>query len=153
MSEEMTGRAMKAARAAGLVGSRFVVIGTYGADREPGIHRTVRQAAERHGMHVKSSSSGPCCLPCNGSGYVDDATAVGCVRSSMRCPACHGRGDFIMTAPKLARPDGWPLCPLCGEDELACLATPEPPEYEWTMARYLEHELFCYACGKVTWQP
>jgi hypothetical protein len=151
MSDETT-RGLIAARAAGVVGSRFVVVGTYGADRIPGVHQTVRRAAERHGMHVKSSSSGLCCLPCNGSGHVDDATAIGCVRSSMRCPTCLGRGDFHVAAPKLARPDGWPLCPECGEDELACLTTPGPPEYEWTLARYLEHDLFCYRCGRVTRQ-
>jgi hypothetical protein len=39
------------------------------------------------------------------------------------------------------RPDGWPLCPFCGEDELGDLtdgpANPLAP-------------LFCYRCGEVT---
>lgn len=35
------------------------------------------------------------------------------------------------------RPDGWPLCPLCGEDELYSLAEPA------TIATIVG----CYACG------
>lgn len=151
---DSTVRALKIAREAGIVGSRFEVVGVYHpGERTSGIHDTVRKAAERHGMRVVSSSSGLCCLPCRGNGYVDDATAHGCVRSSMRCPTCLGRGCFTMTVRKETRPDGWPLCPECGEDELACLSTPTPPDLEWTMAKYLEHELFCYRCGKVTWKP
>lgn len=153
-------RALKRARAAGVVGTRFEVVGKYDkGERKPGIHSDIRTLCEQFGMRVKSSSSGSCCLPCSGRGYVDDTLAQGCVRSSMRCPTCLGRGDFAVVdvenqpMPVDTRPDGWPLCPDCGEDELACLATPEPPEYEWPLARYLEHELFCYRCGKVTWKP
>lgn len=53
------------------------------------------------------------------------------------------------------RADGWPLCPSCGEDELACLTTPPLTVADgWTfmeaMGWYREHELFCYRCGCVT---
>jgi hypothetical protein len=48
------------------------------------------------------------------------------------------------------RPDGWPLCPECGEDELGCRATPPPfggkREGTWT---FLE-AMTWYRCGKVT---
>ena len=147
-------QAQKRARAAGLVGTRFEVVGAFDDTRTPGVHDTVRRAVERHGMRVVSTSQGACCLPCWGRGYVDDATARGCVRSTMRCPTCLGRGDFHVNAEKhAARPDGWPLCPECGEDELACMATPQPPEYEWRLEQYLAHELFCYRCVRVTWTP
>lgn len=154
LKNDPTSKALKQARAAGVVGSRFDVVGVYDqGERTAGIHQAVRDVARRHGMRVVGSSSGLCCLPCRGRGYVDDATARGCVRSSMRCPTCLGRGDFIVEARKEARPDGWPLCPECGEDELGCMAVPQSPDYEWTLAKYLEHDLFCYRCGKVTWTP
>jgi hypothetical protein len=47
------------------------------------------------------------------------------------------------------RKDGWPLCPACGEDELAVLETPPPPNYTEPLSWYLEREMFCYVCGKV----
>lgn len=37
-----------------------------------------------------------------------------------------------------SRPDGWPLCPVCGEDELGDVAHLEADP---------ENELFCYRCG------
>jgi hypothetical protein len=37
------------------------------------------------------------------------------------------------------RPDGWPLCPSCGDDELYSLALPPTPE---TIRA-------CYRCGPV----
>lgn len=40
------------------------------------------------------------------------------------------------------RSDGWPLCPTCGEDELADILN--------TYARADAAELFCYRCGRVT---
>src|SRR5690242_11251447 len=48
------------------------------------------------------------------------------------------------------RPDGWPLCPVCGEDELAVLEFPPPPTYTWTLDEYLAHEMFCYRVGRIT---
>jgi hypothetical protein len=155
-----TVNALKAARAAGVTGFRYTIVGRRpyrvvqpGEIRRADFHDEVRKIGERCGLEVVSTGGGVCCLPCHGRGYVDDATARGCVRSSMRCPTCHGRGDFVMEARKEVRPDGWPLCPVCGADELACLQTPQAPEYEWTIAQYLTHELFCYQCGKVTWTP
>lgn len=41
----------------------------------------------------------------------------------------------------LLRGDGWPLCPVCGEDELADLVN--------TYARD-DGPLFCYRCARVT---
>ncbi len=55
-----------------------------------------------------------------------------------------------MPRPTEFRPDGWPLCPVCGEDELAVLETPPPPDYRWSLSQYLRREMFCYLCGKVT---
>lgn len=146
--------AAEAARACGLAGRRYTVVGKRiaPAGTGPDFHDEVRKLAARCGLDVISTGTGICCLACRGNGYVDDATARGCVRSSMRCPTCHGRGDFIMAATKATRPDGWPLCPVCGEDELACLQTPTAPDYEWTLAQYLEHDLFCYVCARVTWK-
>lgn len=48
------------------------------------------------------------------------------------------------------RQDGWPLCPVCEDDELSVLATPPPPNYTEPMAWYLERALFCHRCGRVT---
>jgi len=148
-------QSIKAARAAGIVGSRFEVVGIRSTvNKKQGIHAAITELCKRYGMHVVSSSSGTCCLPCRGLGWVDDGTALGCVRSTMRCPSCLGRGGFNMPGAAVeTRPDGWPLCPECGEDELGCMSTPQPPDYEWTLTKYLEHELFCYRCARVTWQP
>ena len=48
------------------------------------------------------------------------------------------------------RPDHWPLCPCCGQDELAVLEVPPPPNYTVPLSWYLEREMFCYWCGRVT---
>lgn len=52
--------------------------------------------------------------------------------------------------PSERRRDGWPLCPSCGEDELAVLETPSPPNYTEPIGWYLMREMFCYRCGRVT---
>ena len=44
--------------------------------------------------------------------------------------------------PESWREDGWPLCPVCGEDELADLQCREPAS--------ASNELYCYRCGRVT---
>jgi hypothetical protein len=50
------------------------------------------------------------------------------------------------------RKDGWPLCPECGEDELASdlLLRGDVHRYErrpdLTMADYLASTFFCYQC-------
>jgi hypothetical protein len=56
----------------------------------------------------------------------------------------------LVAAPIHTRDDGWPCCPVCGEDELAVLEVPPPPTYTWSLREYLEHELFCYRCARVT---
>lgn len=45
------------------------------------------------------------------------------------------------------RPDGWPLCPACGEDELWSSfawdgSDPKPPMQAW-----IDHGLRCHKCG------
>jgi len=45
------------------------------------------------------------------------------------------------------RADGWPLCPMCHEDELYSLfpwdgSDPKPPMQAW-----IDHGLRCYKCG------
>lgn len=45
------------------------------------------------------------------------------------------------------RKDGWPLCPVCGEDELWSALpwnglTERPPMQAW-----IDHGLRCYKCG------
>lgn len=45
------------------------------------------------------------------------------------------------------RADGWPLCPVCGLDELYSLfpwdgTDPKPPMQAW-----IDHGLRCYQCG------
>lgn len=45
------------------------------------------------------------------------------------------------------RPDGWPLCPMCHEDELYSLfawdgSDPKPPMQAW-----IDHGLRCYRCS------
>lgn len=47
------------------------------------------------------------------------------------------------------RPDGWPLCPQCGEDELWSAFRPSPPDDRGRLAQYLAATLQCYRCG---WQ-
>lgn len=44
---------------------------------------------------------------------------------------------------KERRPDGWPLCPICEEDELYSLDAPATPE---TICG-------CYRCGPITVKP
>jgi len=52
------------------------------------------------------------------------------------------------------RPDGWPLCPQCGEDELwskvmiAWMGQGERP----TMQQCVEGEMTCYACNWNSWR-
>lgn len=48
------------------------------------------------------------------------------------------------------RPDGWPLCPCCGQDELGVLETPPLTTHGVPLAWFLERAMFCYACGRVT---
>jgi hypothetical protein len=56
--------------------------------------------------------------------------------------------------PTERRRDGWPLCPCCGQDELAVLETPPATVYGGSFAKrlawFLERPLFCYGCGRVT---
>lgn len=56
--------------------------------------------------------------------------------------------------PTTYRKDGWPLCPCCGEDELAVRGVPAGFGLGMTraamLAWYLEQELYCYVCGRVT---
>ena len=54
--------------------------------------------------------------------------------------------------------DGWPLCPVCGEDELGCLK--DKPSISMALAEaknehdYIDYllsfALFCYQCGRET---
>lgn len=49
--------------------------------------------------------------------------------------------------PLIYRKDGWPFCPICGEDELGAIgAAPNTS----TMDEYQLHDLFCYRCGQTT---
>ena len=56
-----------------------------------------------------------------------------------------------MTEPTTIRVDGWPLCPICGNDEVWSPLTvedgtghPRTP----TLEEYVDHGDFrCYACG------
>ncbi len=51
-----------------------------------------------------------------------------------------GTEDAAVTA---WRPDGWPLCPWCGEDELAAIRA-------WKRGAVAPHEVdLCYRCGPV----
>jgi hypothetical protein len=49
------------------------------------------------------------------------------------------------------RKDGWPLCPVCGEDELFAGFTPGPSVAEATdeerFALYVAEITGCYSCG------
>jgi hypothetical protein len=46
---------------------------------------------------------------------------------------------------------GWPLCPVCGHDELAVLEIPPlRPTYQELAEWYLQREMFCYWCARVT---
>jgi hypothetical protein len=54
--------------------------------------------------------------------------------------------------PREYRADGWPLCPVCGQDELAVLETPPSPGYTEPISWYLQREMHCYWCGRVTVQ-
>lgn len=58
---------------------------------------------------------------------------------------CPTNGEPILLAtirvPSVERrPDGWPLCPFCGEDELGDL----------NEIASADGDLFCYRCGRVT---
>ena len=46
------------------------------------------------------------------------------------------------------RPDGWPLCPCCGEDELWSTFVPQS-EVEARLPNYLVGELRCLGCSFV----
>jgi hypothetical protein len=52
--------------------------------------------------------------------------------------------------PTERRPDGWPLCPICGNDELAVLETPPPPDWNEPISWYLARDMHCYWCCRVT---
>lgn len=69
----------------------------------------------------------------------------------------HGRYTFadpvdFETAAKILkgdwpkRADGWPICPVCNEDELGCLDADE--SIAGNMAAYLKRELFCHRCTR-----
>lgn len=50
------------------------------------------------------------------------------------------------------RPDGWPLCPSCGEDELYSRFLPDLPMLDAgpedaLLKAYLESGVKCYRCG------
>lgn len=47
------------------------------------------------------------------------------------------------------RDDGWPLCPICGEDELGAIGAVTTTR-KLTMVEYQLHDLFCYGCGQTT---
>lgn len=63
---------------------------------------------------------------------------------------CYDRSQFINGF----RPDGWPLCPQCEEDELYSRYTPDRraidggPE-DAILQLYLTNGVKCYLCG---WQ-
>jgi hypothetical protein len=48
------------------------------------------------------------------------------------------------------RDDGWPFCPVCGEDELAVLEMPPDLADQGPPIWYFEREMFCYRCARVT---
>jgi hypothetical protein len=52
------------------------------------------------------------------------------------------------------RMDGWPLCPVCGENKLAADVIPNMTIYENEMPSLCDLliavDLFCYRCGRVT---
>jgi hypothetical protein len=50
------------------------------------------------------------------------------------------------------RPDGWPFCPSCGEDELYSLFLPLTPE-DHKPENYFNDELRCYRCEWVRIPP
>ena len=52
-----------------------------------------------------------------------------------------GARDGANVTPDSYRIDGWPLCPVCGEDELGDIG------HEVASA---QNDLFCYRCGRVT---
>jgi hypothetical protein len=49
--------------------------------------------------------------------------------------------------PESWREDGWPICPVCGDDELGDLT---PMDRNLTLDDLKTHDLFCYRCGRVT---
>jgi hypothetical protein len=57
-----------------------------------------------------------------------------------------------MSKPKRYRGDGWPICPVCDEDELAQLTMFEdwPQDEEQRLLRLLSSSLFCYVCARTT---
>jgi hypothetical protein len=46
----------------------------------------------------------------------------------------------------LCRDDGWPLCPVCEEDELWCPGSPELSLAGAPLSEWLRHEMRCYRC-------
>lgn len=60
------------------------------------------------------------------------------------CPTC---GTELPTFGRF-RPDGWPCCPQCDEDELWSPFLPKPPDYRpGTLEEYVAAGLRCYLCG------
>lgn len=61
--------------------------------------------------------------------------------------------DVVYFPYKLYRPDGWPLCPVCLEDELHSFLywdygiTPEPPP----MLDWIAEGMGCYRCNWQYW--
>jgi len=48
----------------------------------------------------------------------------------------------MLNSARPSRPDGWPRCPVCGQDELADLVNAFPRS---------AGPLYCYACQRVTY--
>lgn len=59
-----------------------------------------------------------------------------------------GPPDGTMPPTTQHRPDGWPLCPRCGEDELYADAMLKwnPPAGQPTLRECYDSEFHCYVC-------
>lgn len=55
-----------------------------------------------------------------------------------------------MSKPLEHREDGWPICPVCDEDELGAIHAPLNIDKRLSAGEYHLHDLFCYRCGMVT---
>lgn len=79
-----------------------------------------------------------------------------CARHEVEAERDHRRIEQAMALEDmLSREDGWPLCPICGEDELGCLETPPLTKaggwtFQEAMTWYRRRELYCYGCARVT---
>lgn len=91
-----TAAAHRAAKVRGALALRYTIVMPYPEKLDRfDITRELAALFKRHGVEPKSIGSGICCLTCTGYGSVDDGRAIGCVRSTMPCPDCEGRGNFI----------------------------------------------------------